>query len=627
MEGRLREVFQQAITSKNRTELQKLIRNCPELLENRNNDDVYQILFQGVISNQQLVGSFDIISKFHKASQNNLFLPSSKEILKLDIDLAFSSIRNNQNELEYLIDSILPLINVRYGDPVLIELINENVKVILQNYLDTKPQTMKLDYPILWTTEEYEMIECQLTHLLDLLVKNLPITENWTNFQWDQTIRFIAVGRTDVGKSTLLRELFRGKVPDEKLPKAGDLVPGREDIMSVGCPITRRLTEKEKTILNKISTKGVNSTDKSVQLDEMVGDEIEITVEGYDSGGYGNVNIADQANIRHEDNLFEQILDKISLSRTQNRPIHMVLFCFNNRFTEPEIRLCVQLAALGIPILPVKTKNSVVRNMEIYDAEFEKMRDILKTQNKDCDPPIYNPIGVLAEKINGPNNDGAHVNVPSSGMFTLVKNIGKMFDQHSIKTLQEWYPNPNMTENEMNAFLLKRRLKSYGVVLASAGLATASCGILPPVLDMGAFISVGTGMIVSVNFIYGVTIKLDWKEKFTHYFKAFAPAGVVGIGVTAATTVAGLTGWFLKASLYGYLAGTAISGSIAGVGMVIVGYTLVSTYERMCRENKGIIEYNEELVAKIFKEERQNTSITQAFKDLIISNKPDPAVA
>lgn len=280
-------------------------------------------------------------------------------------------------------------------------------------------------------------------------------------------LNIIVLGKSGVGKSTLINSVFRGNFAETGL----------------GRPVTKDIKKIEKK---------------------------EFPLAIYDTPGF-------ELSGRQQNSVKDQIMDLINdglRSKDINEAIHCIWYCVNvlgNRtFDETELRWLRSLTesnkSTRVPIIVVLTQ-----------AADEDRTTTMKQQIEKENLDIRKVVPVLAQDMSFKFNGMAGV-VKAGGLDNLIKVMAEALPKELQDTLQ----------NLQKVSLESKKKLSQGVVAAAVAASVAEGATPIPFSDAALLIPTQVGMVAGITAIFGLDVSKSFLMSFVSSTIGAAGATVLG---------------------------------------------------------------------------------------------------
>lgn len=284
-----------------------------------------------------------------------------------------------------------------------------------------------------------------------------------------KTLNVMVIGKSGVGKSTLINALFRGNYAET----------------GIGRPVTQEI--------RKIKKEGY-------------------PLAIYDTPGF-------ELSSHQQQKIKDQILDivkKGNASKDVNEGLHCIWYCINvggNRtFDETEIAWLKEFTELNkvtqIPILIVLTQ-------AIPKAKALEMKTAVERENLD----IIKVIPVLAKDM---DFDGEYV-APAYGLDALIEIMGDVLPEELQNTLQ----------NVQKASLEAKKKAARKVVATAVASAFGEGFMPVPFADAAMLVPTQVGMIAGITVIFGLEVNKSFITSFVSATLGATGATIIGRNVVS----------------------------------------------------------------------------------------------
>lgn len=284
-----------------------------------------------------------------------------------------------------------------------------------------------------------------------------------------KTLNVMVIGKSGVGKSTLVNALFRGNYAET----------------GVGRPVTQEI--------RKIIKEGY-------------------PLAIYDTPGF-------ELSSQQQQKIKEEILDivrKGNAAKNVNESLHCIWYCINvggNRtFDESEIKWLKEFTELNkvtqIPIIIVLTQG-------VPKSKALEMKNLVEKENLD----ISKVVPVLAKDM---DFDGEYV-APSYGLDTLIEVMGDVLPEELQNTLQ----------NVQKASLSAKKKAARKVVATAVASAFGEGFMPVPFADAAMLVPTQVGMIAGITVIFGLEVNKSFITSFVSATLGATGATVVGRSIVS----------------------------------------------------------------------------------------------
>lgn len=284
-----------------------------------------------------------------------------------------------------------------------------------------------------------------------------------------KTLNVMVIGKSGVGKSTLVNALFRGNYAET----------------GVGRPVTQEI--------RKIIKEGY-------------------PLAIYDTPGF-------ELSSQQQQKIKEEILDivrKGNAAKDVNESLHCIWYCINvggNRtFDESEIKWLKEFTELNkvtqIPIIIVLTQG-------VPKSKALEMKKLVEKENLD----ISKVVPVLAKDM---DFDGEYV-APSYGLDTLIEVMGDVLPEELQNTLQ----------NVQKASLSAKKKAARKVVATAVASAFGEGFMPVPFADAAMLVPTQVGMIAGITVIFGLEVNKSFITSFVSATLGATGATVVGRSIVS----------------------------------------------------------------------------------------------
>lgn len=284
-----------------------------------------------------------------------------------------------------------------------------------------------------------------------------------------KTLNVMVIGKSGVGKSTLVNALFRGNYAET----------------GVGRPVTQEIRK--------------------------------IVKEGYPLAIYDTPEF--ELSSQQQQKIKEEILDivrKGNAATDVNESLHCIWYCINvggNRtFDESEIKWIKEFTELNkvtqIPIIIVLTQG-------VPKSKALEMKNLVEKENLD----ISKVVPVLAKDM---DFDGEYV-APSYGLDTLIEVMGDVLPEELQNTLQ----------NVQKASLSAKKKAARKVVATAVASAFGEGFMPVPFADAAMLVPTQVGMIAGITVIFGLEVNKSFITSFVSATLGATGATVVGRSIVS----------------------------------------------------------------------------------------------
>lgn len=349
-------------------------------------------------------------------------------------------------------------------------------------------------------------------------------------------LNIIIVGKTGVGKSTLINSLFRGNFADTGL----------------GRPVTKKIRVLEKP---------------------------DFPLAIYDTPGF---ELAKDQQDAVKSGIME-LINKGIASHDINQAIHCIWYCINvgaNRtFDNSEIEwiksLTKENTVAHVPIIVVLTQ-------AYPKSKAAEMKAIVEAENLD----IAKVIPVLAQDINFDDEFTAH----AYGLDTLVELMGEILPEELRKTFQ----------NLQKASLEAKKKYAQGIVATTVAASFGEGFIPKKISDAALLIPTQVGMIAGISIVFGMELDKTFLIGFVSSTIGTISATLIGKKVVTTLLslipkLGKLAGGMISGAVAGVLTTALGEAYIQIMSMVFTGEMTQEDFENEAGKEKMNEIYREEL--------------------------------
>lgn len=532
--------------------------NKPELIKDIAEDDLL-IFWQKCTSSLNynvIIKMTELIGLIRKILMTDKYLPS--EFLLETVNYNDENLYSTRINERKIAQAFLICSNINYGPLIYQRVTNQKelLKVLFDAIccLDRKDQVIY--YQI---CEKYKLIIKNEKPILEKLLSKIVFDQKFTfrdnlklRLLFNKCLHFMVAGRAGLGKSTLIRELFKQYLDEDLLPKASDGERGREEPFTVKHTLRRPFKEEEREFQFQLFPNA---------------NQVELTMMATDIGGF-SANV-DKGLSERENDLIKMIDITILKSFNNNTPINMLIYFVDDRFL-PQDALIIEHCSYIVPVIIVKSK-SINKPSENYLNHIRKY----PFHNNDNCQYLY---PILAQATVGYNDEGNLNYNPQYGFEKLTDVMTKVYYNNNYREHYiEHYIGRGSPEYEK--YLKERTRRAWAIIGTMSASAGVMGGFLPTGFDVALFIAASNSMIGVINMIYNINLNLDVLKIMYAISGRSTLAAVV---VTAGTGIAIATDLLLKSSVIGYVLGSTFSGIAITGAMTYIGYSVVDTYNKYC---------------------------------------------